>query len=83
MTYMQRGNIFRQIFANLIVYSISIFLGTAALIIFRSSWDTTLGNLIIFMSPYLIYIAVSYGYRHRKRKLTTEKKEKLATDLHR
>jgi hypothetical protein len=73
MTYMKRGNIFKQIFANLIVYSISVFLGAAALFFFHSSWNTTLGNLIIFMSPYLIYIAVSYGLRHRKRKLTKEK----------
>ena len=68
MTYMKRGNIFKQIFANLIVYSISVFLGTAALFFFHSSWNTTLGNLIIFMSPYIIYIVINYGYRLRKSK---------------
>ena len=72
MTYMQRGSKIKQIFANLIIYTISIFLGTAALIIFCSSWDTTLGNLIIFMSPYLIYVAASYAYRLRKNKITIE-----------
>ncbi len=82
MTYMQRGNIFKQIFANLIVYSISVFLGSIALFFFHGVWNTTVGNLIIFMSPYVIYIAISYGYRLRKSKSTTEKKEKLATDLH-
>ena len=68
MTYMQRGNIFKQLFANLIVYLISVFLGSIALFFLHSSLDTTLGNLIIFMSPYLIYIAISYGYRLRKSK---------------
>ena len=68
MTYMKRGNIFKQMFANLIVYLISIFLGSIALFFFHNSLDTTLGNLIIFMSPYLIYIAISYGYRLRKSK---------------
>jgi uncharacterized protein YfaT (DUF1175 family) len=83
MAYIQRGNILRQITGNLIVYSISVFLGGIALVFFYNSWNSAAGHLIIFMSPYLIYITVSYGLRHRKRKLTTEKKEKLATDLHR
>ena len=68
MTYMKRGNIFKQIFANLIVYSISVLLGSIALVFFYNSWNTTVGHLIIFMSPYLIYIAISYGYRLRKSK---------------
>ncbi len=72
MAYTQRGNIIRQISANLIVYTISVFLGTAAWFFFHGLWNSTVGNLIIFMSPYLIYIAVSYGCRSRKRKLTTE-----------
>jgi nitrogen fixation protein FixH len=82
MAYIQRRNKFRQITGNLIVYSISVFLGTVALVFFYNSWNSAAGHLIIFMSPYLIYIAVSYGLRHRKSKSTTEKKEKLATDLH-
>ncbi|WP_096895363.1 hypothetical protein [Candidatus Scalindua japonica] len=76
MAYTKSRNKFRLITSSLIIYTISVFLGTAALILFRSSWDTTLGNLIIFMSPYLIYIAVNYGYRHRKRKLNNH----LSTD---
>ena len=82
MAYIQRGNIFRQITGNLIVYSISVFLGGIALVFFYNSWNSATGHLIIFMSPYLVYIAVSYGLRHRKSHSTTEKKEKLATDLH-
>lgn len=69
MTYMQRGNVFKQIFANFIVYSISVFLGSIALVFFYNSWNTTAGHLIIFMSPYLIFTAISYGYRLRKSKL--------------
>ena len=68
MAYIQRGNIFRQITGNLIVYSISVFLGGIALVFFYNTWNSAAGHLIIFMSPYLIYIAVSYGLRHRKRK---------------
>jgi hypothetical protein len=83
MTYRQRRSRFKQIVANLVVYSISVFFGTVALVFFYNSWNSTVGHLIIFMSPYLIYIAVSYGYRHRKKKSTTKKKEKLVTDLHR
>ncbi len=68
MTYIQRGNKFKQIAANLIVYSISVFLGTVALVFFYNTWNSAAGHLIIFMSPYLIYIAVNYGYRLRKSK---------------
>ena len=67
MAYTQRGNIFRQIAGNLIVYTISVFLGAIALVFFYNSWNSTAGHLVIFISPYLIYIAVSYGLRHRKR----------------
>ncbi|MBT6048631.1 MAG: hypothetical protein HOI47_12850 [Candidatus Scalindua sp.] len=81
MTYMQRRSKSKQIAANLVVYSISVFLGTVALVFFYNLWNSTVGHLIIFMSPYLIYIAGSYGLSHRKRKFTTEKKEKLATDF--
>ena len=80
---MQRGNIFKQIFANLIVYSISVFLGSAALVFSHRLWNTTVGNLIIFMSPYIIFTAINYGYRLRGSKSTAEEKEKLATDFHR
>ncbi len=58
MAYIQRRNIFRQITANLIVYTISVLLGTAALVFFYNSWNSAVGHLVIFMSPYLIYIAV-------------------------
>ncbi len=68
MAYIQRGNMFRQITGNLIVYSVSVFLGGIALVFFYNSWNSAAGHLIIFMSPYLIYIAVSYGLRHRKSK---------------
>ena len=67
MTYMQRRSKSKQIAANLVVYSISVFLGTVALVFFYNTWNSAAGHLIIFMSPYLIYIAVSYGLRHRKR----------------
>ena len=83
MTYMQIGNKFKQISVNFVVYLIYVFLGSIALVYFYRLWNTTVGHLIIFMSPYVLFTSIYYGYRHRKRKLTTEKKEKLATDLHR
>jgi len=67
MAYTRRWNIFRQITGNLIVYTISVFLGAIALVFFYNTWNSAAGHLVIFMSPYLIYIAVSYGLRHRKR----------------
>ncbi len=76
MAYIQRGNKFKKLAANLIVYSISVFLGGIALVFFYNSWNSAAGHLIIFMSPYLLYIAVSYGLRQRKRKLTMEKSGK-------
>ena len=54
MTYMQRGNKFKQISVHLIVYSIYVFLGSTALFFSHRLWNTTVGNLIIFMSPYII-----------------------------
>ncbi len=63
MTYMQRGNKFKQISGHLIVYSIYVFLGGTALVFFHRLWNTTVGNLIIFMSPYIIFNAINYGYR--------------------
>ncbi len=68
MTYMQRGNIFKQISVNFVVYLIYVFLGSTALVFFHRSWNTTLGHLIIFMSPYIIFTAINYGYRLRKSK---------------
>ncbi len=65
---MQRGNKFKQIFGNLIVYSIYVFLGSTALFFFHRLWNTTVGNLIIFMSPYIIINAINYGYRLRRSK---------------
>ena len=62
MTYMQRRNKFKQISGNLIVYSIYVFLGGTALVFFHRLWNTTVGNLIIFMSPYIIITAINYGY---------------------
>ncbi len=62
MTDMQRGNKLKQIFGIFIIYSIYVFLGGAALVFFHRSWNTTAGNLIIFMSPYIIITAISYGY---------------------
>jgi hypothetical protein len=62
MTYMQRGNKFKQISGHLIVYAIYVFLGSTALVFFHRLWDTTVGNLIIFMSPYIIFTAINYGY---------------------
>ncbi len=63
MTYIQRGNKFKQISAHLIVYSIYVFLGSTALVFFHGLWNTTVGHLIIFMSPYIIFTAITYGYR--------------------
>ncbi len=63
MTYMQRGNKFKQISGHLIVYSIYVFLGGTALVFLHRLWNTTVGNLIIFMSPYIIFNAINYGYR--------------------
>ena len=63
MTYMKRGNKLKQIFVHLIIYSIYVLLGSTALFFFHKSWNTTLGNLIIFMSPYIIINAIIYGYR--------------------
>ncbi len=62
MTYMQRGNKFKQISAHLIVYAIFVFLGSTALVFPHRLWNTTVGNLIIFMSPYIIITAINYGY---------------------
>ena len=63
MTYMKRGNRLKQIFVYLIVYSIYVLLGSTALFFFHKSWNTTTGNLIIFMSPYIIFTAIIYSYR--------------------
>ena len=63
MTYIQRGNKLKQILVHLIVYSIYVLLGSTALFFFHKSWNTTVGNLIIFMSPYIIITAINYGYR--------------------
>ena len=68
MTYMQRGNKFRQISAHLIVYAIYVFLGIIALVFSHRLWNTTVGHLIIFMSPYIIINAINYGYRLRRSK---------------
>jgi hypothetical protein len=68
MTYMQGGNKFKQISTHLIVYSIYVLLGSAALVFFHRLWNTTVGNLIIFMSPYIIINAINYGYRFWARK---------------
>ncbi len=68
MAYIQRDIKFKRLAAYLIVYLISVFLGGIALVFFYNSWNSTAGHLIIFMSPYLIYVAVSYSLRHRKRK---------------
>jgi len=62
MADMQGGNKFKQIFGNLIVYSIYVFLGSTALVFFHRLWNTTVGNLIIFMSPYIIITTINYGY---------------------
>ncbi len=59
---MKRGNKLKQIFGIFIIYSIHVFLGSAALVFFHRSWNTTVGNLIIFMSPYIIITAISYAY---------------------
>jgi len=63
MTYMQKGNKLKQISIHLIVYAIYVFLGSAAFVFFHRLWNNTLGNLIIFMSPYIIINAINYGYR--------------------
>ncbi len=68
MAYIQRDIKFRRFAAYLTVYSISVILGGIALAFFYNSWNSMAGHLIIFMSPYLIYVAVSYSLRHRKRK---------------
>ncbi len=68
MTYMQRGNKFKQISAHLIIYAIYVFLGSAALVFFHRLWNTTVGNLIIFMSQYIIFTAINYGYHFWERK---------------
>ncbi len=67
MAYIQRDIKFKRLAAYLTAYSISVILGGIALVFFYNSWNSTAGHLIIFMSPYLIYIAVCYGLRHRKR----------------
>jgi hypothetical protein len=64
---MQRGNKFKQISTHLIVYAIYVLLGSAALVFFHGSWNTTVGHLIIFMSPYIIINAINYGYRPRRK----------------
>ncbi len=68
MAYIQRNIKFKRLAAYLTVYSISVILGSIALVFFYNSWNSTAGHLIIFMSPYLIYVAVSYSLRHRKSK---------------
>jgi hypothetical protein len=68
MTYTQRGNKFKQISVHLIVYAIYVILGSAALVFFHGSWNTTVGHLIIFMSPYIIINAINYGYRLQRSK---------------
>ena len=68
MAYIQRDIKFKKLAAYLTVYSISVLLGTVALVFFYNSWNSAAGHLIIFMSPYLIYVAVSYSLRHRKSK---------------
>ena len=67
MTYMQRGNKFKQISVHIIVYAIYVLLGSAALVFFHRSWNTTVGHLIIFMSPYIIINAINYGYRLQRK----------------
>ena len=62
MTYTQSGNKFKRIFGHLIVYTIYVILGITALLFFHKLWNTTVGNLIIFMGPYLIITAIIYGY---------------------
>ncbi len=68
MTYMQRGNKFKQISVHIIAYLIYVFLGSIALVFFYRLWNTTVGHLIIFMSPYIIFTAIYYGYRLWKSK---------------
>ncbi len=68
MTYMQIRNKIKQISVHLIVYLIYVFLGSAALVFFYNSWNSTAGHLIIFMSPYLIFTSIYYGYRFWKSK---------------
>ena len=63
---MIRENKYKQIFGNFIIYLIYIFLGGTALIFFQRLWNTTLGNLIIFMSPYIIITSIIYGYQFWK-----------------
>jgi hypothetical protein len=63
MTYKQRGSKFKQISAHLIVYAIYVLLGSTALVFSHRLWNTTVGHLIIFMSPYIIFTAINYGYR--------------------
>ena len=62
MIYMKRGSKLKQIFVHIIVYSIYALLGSTALFFFHKSWNTTVGNLIIFMSPYIIITAIIFGY---------------------
>ncbi len=62
MTDIQRGNKLKQIFGVFIIYSIYVFLGSTALVFFHRLWNTTTGNLIIFMSPYIIITTISYSY---------------------
>ncbi len=68
MAYIQRDIKLKRLAAYLAIYSISVLLGSVALVFFYNSWNSTAGHLIIFMSPYLIYVAVSYGLRQRKSK---------------
>ncbi len=63
MTYMQRGNIFKQIFIHLMAYLIYVILGSTALVFFYRLCNNTVGHLVIFMSPYIIFTAINYGYR--------------------
>ncbi len=63
MTYMQKGNKFKQISTHLIVYTIYVILGSVALVFFHGSWNTKVGHLMIFMGPYIIINAINYGYR--------------------
>ncbi|MFQ5963802.1 MAG: hypothetical protein ACE5KZ_05915 [Candidatus Scalinduaceae bacterium] len=83
MGNMIRKNKYKQIYGNFIIYLIYIFLGGTALIFFHRLWNTTVGNLIIFMSPYIIITVIIYGYRFwvrsKKRTLKNIKKEMINT----
>ncbi len=53
MTYIQKGNKFKQISTHIIVYAIYVILGSAALVFSHRSWNTTVGHLsYIYESVY-------------------------------